>query len=104
MEASKKCEWKRGDEARTFGIEAGTGHAAIPSSLTIWRRGHPSRLPSGSLRSAWTGPGRDAGDCFCYEGMADYERICLTPTGLLMEAHYLGIYYQESDTLPVAFR
>jgi len=24
MEAAKKCEWKRGDEARTFGIEAGT--------------------------------------------------------------------------------
>jgi hypothetical protein len=21
--------------------------------------GHPSRLPNGSLRSAWTGPGRD---------------------------------------------
>jgi transposase len=50
-------------------------------------RGHPSRLPYGSLRSAWTGPGRDAGDCFCYEGMADCERerICLTRTGLLME-------------------
>ena len=90
MEVSKKCEWKRGDEARTFGIEAGTGYAAIPSSLTIWHRGHPSRLPFGSLRSAWTGPGRDAGDCFCYEGMADCERerVCLTRTGLLMEGHY----------------
>ena len=33
---------------------------AIPSSSRIWHRGHPSRLPSGSLHSAWIDPGRDA--------------------------------------------
>jgi hypothetical protein len=42
-------------------VEAGPRQPAIRSSLRIWHRGHPSRLPSGSLRSAWTGPGRDAG-------------------------------------------
>ena len=34
--------------------------SAIFSSCMILHHGHPSRLPCGSLRSAWTGPGRDA--------------------------------------------
>jgi transposase len=33
---------------------------AIPSCSFLSHRRHPSRLPSGSLRSAWTGPGGDA--------------------------------------------
>jgi len=33
---------------------------AIPSSAFVSHRRYPSRLPSGSLRSAWTGPGGDA--------------------------------------------
>jgi hypothetical protein len=33
--------------------------------------GHPSRLPFGSLRSAWTGPGRDP------KGLYSYE-LCMT--------------------------
>ena len=32
--------------------------------------GHPSRLPNGSLRSAWTGPGRDPNGIYLYEKMA----------------------------------
>jgi hypothetical protein len=28
------------------------------------------------------------GYLLCYEEMADYERICLTRTGLLMEGYY----------------
>jgi hypothetical protein len=32
--------------------------------------GHPSRLPYGSLRSAWTGPGRDPRGNYKYEKMA----------------------------------
>ena len=55
------------------GIRHGGGVPAIPSSSRIWHRGHPLRLPSGALHSAWTGPGRDAGNSFCYEGMAGYE-------------------------------
>jgi len=34
--------------------------------------GHPSRLPYGSLRSAWTGPGRDPKGFYSYEKMAGY--------------------------------
>jgi hypothetical protein len=34
--------------------------------------GHPSRLPYGSLRSAWTGPGRDPRGFYSYEKMAGY--------------------------------
>jgi hypothetical protein len=34
---------------------------ALCSSRIVSRRGHPSRLPEGSLRSAWTGPDRAAG-------------------------------------------
>ena len=41
-------------------MEPGT-KPAIFSSAIISRRRHPSRLPCGSLRSAWTGPGGDAG-------------------------------------------
>jgi hypothetical protein len=32
--------------------------------------GHPSRLPYGSLRSAWTGPGRDPRGNYKYQKMA----------------------------------
>ena len=32
--------------------------------------GHPSSLPYGSLRSAWTGPGRDPRGNYKYEKMA----------------------------------
>jgi hypothetical protein len=34
--------------------------------------GHPSRLPCGSLRSALTGPDRDASGIYRYEKMAGY--------------------------------
>ena len=75
--------------------------------------GHPSRLPCGSLRSALTGPDRDASGIYRYEKMAGYAlatkdgcgsrwsapsgllvfnhaftKLHLTSTGLLMEAHY----------------
>ena len=33
---------------------------SISSSSSLSHRRHPSRLPCGSLRSAWTGPGGDA--------------------------------------------
>jgi hypothetical protein len=37
-----------------------TGGPAIPSSVVVAPRRHPSRLPCGSLRSALTGPVGDA--------------------------------------------
>jgi hypothetical protein len=46
---------------------------AIPSSRILRRRRHPSRLPFGSLRSAWTGPVAFAEDFSGYEGMAESE-------------------------------
>jgi hypothetical protein len=71
---------------------------AIACGRCISHRGHPSRLPYGSLRSALTGPDRDAGNSFHYHAMAGalcqgstlspYQRsliLLLTQTGFLME-------------------
>ena len=43
---------------------------AIPSSVVVTHRRHPSRLPCGSLRSALTGPAVDAVKRILEEGMA----------------------------------
>ena len=45
---------------------------------------HPSRLPDGSLRSAWTGPGHDPKRSLIREN-GRYWNELLTPTGFLME-------------------
>jgi hypothetical protein len=71
---------------------------AIAWDHSISHRGHPSRLPCGSLRSALTGPDRDAGNSFHYQAMAGalctgsalqpYRGLLillLTLTGFLME-------------------
>jgi len=71
---------------------------AIAWGRTISHRGHPSRLPCGSLRSALTAPDRDAGNSFHYQAMAGtlcmgstlspHQRsliLLLTQTGFLME-------------------
>jgi hypothetical protein len=71
---------------------------AIAWGRTISHRGHPSRLPYGSLRSALTEPDRDAGQSFHYQAMAGalctgstlspYQGsliLLLTQTGFLME-------------------
>ena len=71
---------------------------AIACGRTISHRGHPSRLPYGSLRSALTAPDRDAGNFFHYQAMAGtlckastlspYQGsliLFLTQTGFLME-------------------
>jgi len=66
-ELTLECVWKQGGtdkdritmdvelkrQARQAGDQNGAA-SAIPSSARIWRRGHPSRLPYGSLRSALT--------------------------------------------------
>ena len=49
---------------------------AIPSFLIVRLRRHPSRLPFGSLRSAWTGPGRLRRRLLRYEGMAGSALGC----------------------------
>jgi len=46
---------------------------AIPSSSFLSHRRHPSRLPFGSLRSAWTEPGGDAKRLFPLGGNG---RLC----------------------------
>jgi hypothetical protein len=48
---------------------------AIPSFSIVPLRRHPSRLPFGSLRSAWTGPVAFAEDFSDYEGMAESELL-----------------------------
>jgi hypothetical protein len=71
---------------------------AIACGQGISHRGHPSRLPYGSLRSALTAPDRDAGNSFHYQAMAGalcksstlspYQGLLillLTQTGFLME-------------------
>ena len=71
---------------------------AIACGRCISHRGHPSRLPCGSLRSALTGPDRDAGQSFFQQAMAgalctgsalqpyqDLLILLLTLTGFLME-------------------
>jgi hypothetical protein len=71
---------------------------AIAWGRSIPHRGHPSRLPYGSLRSALTAPDRDAGNSFHYQAMAGalYKASTLSPyqgslillltqTGFLME-------------------
>jgi hypothetical protein len=71
---------------------------AIACGRCISHRGHPSRLPCGSLRSALTAPDRDAGNSLPYQAMADAlckgstlspsQRsliLLLTQTGFLME-------------------
>jgi hypothetical protein len=72
-ELTLECVWKQGgtdkdrqdNDGREFKRDGRKNRqpnwaaaSAIPSSARIWRRGHPSRLPFGSLRSALTGPGR----------------------------------------------
>lgn len=114
MRLQKKCEWKRGDEARTWdsGNRKKTMLACHFLGGNAVDHGHPSRLPCGSLRSAWTEPGRDPSritDKRKWQSMfwplrwirlplvgtehsADYDQVLqtfpLTSTGLLMEAHY----------------
>ena len=46
---------------------------AIPSYSFVSHRRHPSRLPSGALRAAWTGPGGDANFSFPPRGNG---RLC----------------------------
>jgi hypothetical protein len=71
---------------------------AIAGGRSISHRGHPSRLPFGSLRSVLTGPDRDAGKSFLQQAMAGalckgstlspYQGsliLLLTQTGFLME-------------------
>ena len=71
---------------------------AIAWGRSISHRGHPSRLPCGSLRSAFTGPDRDAGKSFLQQAMAGalckgstlspYQGsliLLLTQTGFLRE-------------------
>ena len=70
-ELTLECVWKQGgtdkdrqdhdgqaQQTSRISREPNRAASAIPSSVRIWRRGHPSRLPYGSLRSALTGPGR----------------------------------------------
>src|SRR5271169_4833153 len=72
-----ECGWKDGDRSavvlRTFKemrmeskqqrTGSRTGNTEMVACHFLQRDytdpGHPSRLPNGSLRSAWTGPGRD---------------------------------------------
>jgi hypothetical protein len=54
------------------------GSLPFPPSLIIMDPDRPSRLPYGSLRSAWTGPGRDPNGFFLIRGNG---RLC--PGGLL---------------------
>ena len=51
---------------------------AISSIVNYMDHVHPSRLPYGSLRSAWTGPVRDPNGFFLIRGNG---RLC--PGGLL---------------------
>jgi hypothetical protein len=51
---------------------------AISFIVDYMDHSHPSRLPYGSLRSAWTGPGRDPNGVFLIRGNG---RLC--PGGLL---------------------
>jgi hypothetical protein len=70
-ELTLECVWKQGGtdkdrqdndgQAQETGRPRNRAASAIPSSARIWRRGHPSRLPYGSLRSALTGPDRRRG-------------------------------------------
>jgi hypothetical protein len=72
---NQECGWKDGDRSVVVlqmlkemeprqqsqgnlpgNIEMVACHFLQPYSVDL---GHPSRLPHGSLRSAWTGPGRD---------------------------------------------
>jgi len=49
--------------------------------------GHPSRLPDGSLRSAWTGPGRDPNGIYPYEKMAGSVPAALVRLPLVGTEH-----------------
>lgn len=84
--------------------------SAIACGRTISHRGHPSRLPYGSLRSALTEPDRDAGNSFHYQAMAGalcmgstlspYQRsliLLLTQTGFLMEGGNLVLHDISAD-------
>ena len=88
---------------------------AIACGRCISHRGHPSRLPYGSLRSAWTGPGRDAGKSFHYQAMAGalckastlspYQGLLillLTQTGFLMEG--VNRWQMATTVTPTASR
>ena len=55
--AHGKCGWKRGDSANRD--QQATKRACHFLHRYYMDRSHPSRLPSGSLRSALTGPGCD---------------------------------------------
>src|SRR5260370_19687182 len=69
-ELTLECVWKQGGtdkdritmdvelkrQARQARQPKNRAASAIPSSARIWRRGHPSRLPYGSLPPALNGP------------------------------------------------
>jgi hypothetical protein len=79
----QQCGWKDGDRGgdlandKEIAEEAG-GKPAISSFADYMNHDHPSRLTYGSLRSAWTGPGRDPNGSFLIRGNG---RLC--PGGLL---------------------
>ena len=74
---NQECGWKDGDRSavglqtikkmqmdasqqRKWNLAGNTETLACHFLRTYYMDlGHPSRLPYGSLRSAWTGPGRD---------------------------------------------
>ena len=83
-----ECGWKDGDRSavglqtikkmqmdasqqRKWNLAGNTETLACHFLRTYYMDlGHPSRLPYGSLRSAWTGPGRDPRGNYGYEKMA----------------------------------
>lgn len=56
---------------------------------------HPSRLPYGSLRSVWTGPGRDPSGTYLYEKMAGYVLTRLWLPLPLVGTEHRGKYDQN---------
>lgn len=72
-DSSTKVRMERGDEARLRKQENRTNMLACHFlDVHHGQQGHPSRLPSGSLHSALTGPGLAARRLYRYEKMAGY--------------------------------
>jgi hypothetical protein len=74
-----ECGWKDGDRS-AVGLRAKENMRkepgrtpAISFIVDYMDHSHPSRLPYGSLRSAWTGPGRDPNGFFLIRGNG---RLC----------------------------
>jgi hypothetical protein len=63
--------------------------------------GHPSRLPYGSLRSAWTGPGRDPRGNYKYEKMAGSVLAVLVRLPLVGTEHPAHHDQNENLTLDI---